>query len=505
MRRDWLRDPILRLTLGLVGLAASVFMIFDGAFGLIPQRSADSSEALRSISDLSARRLSANPLPADRGAMERELAALRADYPPMLGIALRDEQGGLMASSGLALSPAASAPGGARPPGVLVVPVTLMSSADRRTLDFIYRSPEETSFFSFEGARGIRLALATLLALAALTYFYLRHVLSYLDPSTVVPDRLRDAFDGLTEGVVLLDASGRVVLANRAFRTMSARDFTSMHGRKLLDAALLQFAETADVLPWERVIASGATVVGIHVRVGPAEDARTAHLNCSPIVDARGRARGCLATFADLTDVERANRELNRALVELRESRERVEEQNRELENLANFDSLSGLFNRRRFFELARAAMERCLAGDRPFAVLMMDIDHFKAFNDQHGHAVGDAVIQSVAARMRDTVRPGDLVGRYGGEEFCVLCQDIDAAAAASLAERIRARVEALAGRGVGDGQDLRVTVSVGLALSRSVATPGLTELLKDADEALYRAKHAGRNRVVTAGEELQA
>ncbi len=135
-----------------------------------------------------------------------------------------------------------------------------------------------------------------------------------------------------------------------------------------------------------------------------------------------------------------------------------------------------------------------------PLSVLMADIDHFKAFNDTHGHEAGDRVLEAVARAFRRACRPYDVVGRYGGEEFVVLLPATDAPRALVVAERIRAGV---AGAPVVyDGRQLKVTISIGTASLEAGRVCGADTLLRAADHALYRAKAAGRDRVCGAIQE---
>ncbi len=119
----------------------------------------------------------------------------------------------------------------------------------------------------------------------------------------------------------------------------------------------------------------------------------------------------------------------------------------------------------------------------------MVDIDHFKSINDAHGHAVGDRVLQMVAKVLRTTIAESDFVGRYGGEEFCVLLPDTNQADAAILAEKLRTRIQSVT------YSDRQVTASLGVA-SNELPMTEAQELLDNADKAMYFSKHAGRNRV---------
>ena len=207
-------------------------------------------------------------------------------------------------------------------------------------------------------------------------------------------------------------------------------------------------------------------------------------------------------------EVQRKNEELNRV-------NGRLEEAFEELARLAKLDPLTEVFNRRYFFERIDTELARSERTGTPLAVLMFDVDHFKAVNDTHGHRAGDRVLCAVAEVLRERVRETDVVARYGGEEFVVFLVDADQGAGAKVADELRraiaeARVPAQEesdGEGdeegvVASGPPLAVTVSAGVA-----AYPGdakkLGVLIHRADMALYAAKAGGRNRVVRWGPEL--
>jgi diguanylate cyclase (GGDEF)-like protein len=160
----------------------------------------------------------------------------------------------------------------------------------------------------------------------------------------------------------------------------------------------------------------------------------------------------------------------------------------------ATTDPLTGLLNRRGFFDATSVVMGRSRKSAVPVSVLAFDLDHFKSINDRYGHAVGDAVLQLFARVVRETMRGGDIIGRLGGEEFVAILSGTltDAAAAA---ERVRAALAAASI--VRGGQHIAATVSVGVA-SGSPST-AIDVLISRADAALYRAKTQGRDRVETA------
>ncbi|NRF67194.1 GGDEF domain-containing protein [Aquincola sp. S2] len=174
---------------------------------------------------------------------------------------------------------------------------------------------------------------------------------------------------------------------------------------------------------------------------------------------------------------------------------QRVAEAEARLREMATTDAMSGLWNRRHFLTLAQGQIERARRDGSAVALVLADIDHFKQVNDRHGHDAGDRVIQHVSGLLHGQLRAGDLLGRWGGEEFILLLPGCDAPGAAQLCERMRAHIARSpceAGAGM-----IPVTVSFGV-MPMPVDVP-FEQAVQQADAALYRAKGAGRNRVVAA------
>ena len=157
-------------------------------------------------------------------------------------------------------------------------------------------------------------------------------------------------------------------------------------------------------------------------------------------------------------------------------------------------DHLTGACNRAHFFDVAEEEIRRCAKRAKSVAFICLDIDHFKAVNDTHGHAVGDLVLRAVARTCMDVLRPCDTFARLGGEEFTALLPSSDPAVTFDIAERMRTAIAATSIK-VGD-LDLRVTASLGYVV-RSAATVAVAEMVHLADQALYAAKRSGRNRVI--------
>lgn len=177
-------------------------------------------------------------------------------------------------------------------------------------------------------------------------------------------------------------------------------------------------------------------------------------------------------------------------------SRVELERVRDELQIMATTDALTGALNRRRFLELAEEELERARRYDRPLAVIAVDLDHFKDVNDRLGHAAGDDVLAAFARMLQEQTRRQDIVGRLGGEEFAILVPETSRAAAVELADRIRAYLSSMPV--MTNGEALTVTASLGVAEAIS-SDQSARSVLHRADQALYRAKHQGRNRVEAA------
>jgi diguanylate cyclase (GGDEF)-like protein len=177
----------------------------------------------------------------------------------------------------------------------------------------------------------------------------------------------------------------------------------------------------------------------------------------------------------------------------LDEANQTLRERNQELLELSVTDSLTGLFNRKHLWETLARELEGYKRHLRPLAVLMIDIDHFKRYNDTHGHLAGDDVLRRLAEIFRSSLRVSDYAARYGGEEFLMVLPDTDSTTATQAAERLRGLVAA---ENFGGAGTAKITVSIGVA-STSGHEEEPESLVKNADTALYRAKKAGRNRTV--------
>jgi diguanylate cyclase (GGDEF)-like protein len=178
----------------------------------------------------------------------------------------------------------------------------------------------------------------------------------------------------------------------------------------------------------------------------------------------------------------------------IKREKELAVEQMKETRRLADSDDLTGLFNRRYIVQAFQALAYRSNARD--LSIMVLDVDHFKVFNDTYGHDVGDEVLRQLAKTMQDCFRPSDIVGRYGGEEFIVLLPGTNVDQARSAAEYFQQTLRSYP-FAIG-GHTFACTVSIGISEWNGIADDDFERIFRRADEALYEAKRAGRNRICT-------
>jgi two-component system, cell cycle response regulator len=284
-------------------------------------------------------------------------------------------------------------------------------------------------------------------------------------------DMLNDATAVLSDGFALFDAESRIVSCNPAFATPYGCPPEQLIGMSVKDCV-------------DRVNRHG-----LHLP----------HETTQQVLEARLRAHYCAdgtpfeMRLGDRWFVIRENRTARGMTTLVRSDITHLKTIQDELERLATIDVLTELANRRHFTEQATRLLARCRRTATPVALLMFDIDRFKLINDRYGHAAGDHALCRVAAICREVLRPGDLVARWGGEEFAVLLPELDLDAAADVADRLR---RAIAGTLIRlDGVDFGFTISIGLVACGEAAP--LEQLINQADGALYEAKLQGRDRVM--------
>jgi diguanylate cyclase (GGDEF)-like protein len=183
---------------------------------------------------------------------------------------------------------------------------------------------------------------------------------------------------------------------------------------------------------------------------------------------------------------------------DLEQSNVLMEDANEKLRKLAITDGLTELYNHRHFKDVLETELTRAERYNRPLCLLMLDVDRFKDYNDTYGHPAGDVVLKSLAELITARLRDVDSSARYGGEEFAILLPETDKKSAELVAEDIRAQVENYPFKGRETQPEGKLTVSIGVAEFPG-DSPDSASLIQRADEALYRAKSEGRNKVVCA------
>ena len=191
------------------------------------------------------------------------------------------------------------------------------------------------------------------------------------------------------------------------------------------------------------------------------------------------------------------NKQLIQAKITLENLTRELEAKNRVLDNLANLDGLTGVYNHRYFQNILDQEISRALRHPSHISILLIDIDHFKKFNDTYGHQTGDFVLKEFARLLQENIRKYDTLARYGGEEFVIILPETAAEDAFAVAEKLRAIIFSAA---LADNRETyHVTASFGLACSKPSVEDNFTKsaFISRADEALYEAKEKGRNKVV--------
>ncbi len=496
--------PVGRICVGLVSLTLFLLFVADFVFGVLRDDVALAQRVRKGITEDLAIQLAVLIQKEDKDSIQRTIEAISSRDGEISSVGIRRNSGDVyIESTGherlwVPLKDGKST--------ITHVAVPVYAGKDVwGTVEVSFRSLLPSTAWGWIKHPMVLLLLVMVVGGYLVYYWYMRRVLEHLDPTKAIPDRVRKALDTLTEGVIVLDTNGRVVLANQTFRDLHGEDKVGLSARRASEIPWLRHAlgteREAAEHPWAVAMRDGETVTGDMLEIPHADDGpRKAKLAASPITDGRGAVRGCLVSFTDVTELDRKNNALQGALSELESSRHKIEAQNEELKGLANIDPLTGCLNRRAFFEQSDEIIRKAKEDGSPVCCLMTDIDKFKHFNDTYGHAVGDQVLVQVARVLKAALRPTDVLCRYGGEEFCILLPGVDALRAAVVSERIRFRVEAQAGPGIRSMPGLRVTSSFGLS-SMEFGAANLKMLIDESDQALYAAKQAGRNKVVRIDE----
>lgn len=286
-------------------------------------------------------------------------------------------------------------------------------------------------------------------------------------------ERYRGIFENSTEGIFLADATGALMAVNPALLGLlgpeGRADDSQAECPAFSGGIGSLFHDPAEYRAFARQLAANGQVRRMEARLATPRGPVWCLVGAA-LVEPDGHVVGMTQDIS---------------------ARKALEE---ELLRLAASDPLTGLSNRRGFFEGAARMLGMAQRCGSPLSMIMLDIDHFKAVNDAYGHDAGDAVLRAVAERLRQSLRVSDLAGRVGGEEFAVLCPGTDLAGGVELAERLRQALEEMVV--AADCRAVRVTASFGVAECRCGRDAAPSACLTRADRALYAAKRGGRNRV---------
>ena len=485
------RSPVTRISLGLVFVTCSILVTLD-LLGLMPRQSDALVESRVRLCEQLAAQAAASADRNDLASIRVSLQVAVRRNPDVISAGLRSASGRLLVAAGdhrMHWDP---------------------DKADRSRATHaevpIYKGGEPWGALEVRFARGTSggwlqslwaRPIVRLLVVVSITCFiafliYLRRTLKYLDPSAVIPTRVQAALDVMAEGVLLLDQNARIVLANSTFADWAHSTQVALLGNSAasLDWRDTGSGESATDFPWMESIRESKPCTRAPLLLATGQDeVRSIMVNVAPVLDGWGRAKGAIATFDDVTELEQKGAALELAMKELQASQEEIRLQNEELQVLVKRDPLTGVSNRRSFLETFDDHFDVARREGHEICCVMVDIDHFKNVNDTHGHATGDAVIRSMADALQGAVPTVEQVCRYGGEEFVLLLLDSNIDQAFEAAERLRRQIEKSGFAAV------PITASFGVS-SITFGAKNPSELINEADEALYVSKETGRNRV---------
>ncbi len=493
------KTPAIRLSIVLVLLTANLLFLAN-MIGFVPDESKSALELRKSLSESLALQFSAAAEKGEFQTIQNTLRAVVERNRDIRSAAIRTHDGELLALAGEHLAHWKAPVDGKSTSTHVHVPV-FRKNENWATVEIRF-APLWTNNLT-SGFANSFVGLLVFISLGGfLCYFFvIKRTLRELDPTAVIPERVQKAFDVLQEGILILDQKEQIVMANLSFADLFGKSPAAMIGLKGSELGWLdcQSPKQVSQLPWFKVLQDGQEHkdASLNLRNSHGRKIKLA-VNAAMVTDNAGKCRGTLVTFDDITQLEEKNFELSDTVEKLQMANEESQAKSQELEILANCDPLTLCLNRRSLALKFDALFTQAKAGETHLSCLMVDIDFFKSVNDRYGHATGDQVIKTVADVLKTCSRDTDIVGRYGGEEFCVVLPNLDLEKAAQVAERIRNAIEKISCAGV------KITVSMGVSsLKQSTNKPD--ELINQADKALYAAKKSGRNRVITWGKDFNS
>ena len=489
--------PVTRITIGLVLLTTSI-LLAGNILGLTPDGSRSELNARQRFCETLAIQLTL-ALNDDNMAMVQTIVdTVVGRDPAILSAALRSPDGALLAATPEHQQHWTPADEAISTPTHVQVPV-FQGQAQWGIVEISFKPLRPEGIAGLLSNSFVQLLLFVAISGFLVYYILMKKALKYLDPSAVIPGRVKAALDVLAEGVVLMDDRDRAVLVNTTFAKGVGVPAKTLLGKRLsrLQWTHPETGKPLERLPWSEAIRTRTNITGFPMRLTTEKHGmRTLMVNSAPILDDAGKPRGTLSTFDDVTQLDQKNTQLQDMLQLLQKSQDKVTHQNEQLQILASRDSLTECMNRRALFQQIDEDLEQTRHSEKPLCCIMCDIDQFKNINDSHGHLAGDNIIRAVAQALKSLTRDNDSIGRYGGEEFCILLPKTNIAHAEELAERLRVKIAKL------DFDGIRVTTSFGITCTEYGASDA-KELIHQADVALYRAKDTGRNCVVVWNAQL--
>lgn len=487
--------PAIRISLGIVSLTTTLLFTVDWAFGIFPDPYAPALEARQDLSESLAIQYS-SLVAADRlPDMQLAMESIVEKIPDVLSMNLKKTNGISVAITSEHAVLWNEDRAERSTPTQVLIPI-FQGQMRWAVLQVKFDALPHSGFFGLLSTPLYKL-IAIMAGFGFLVYLlYLSRTLRYLDPSTVVPSRVRAALDQLAEGVFILDDHQRIVLVNSSFANQMSLTPSALMG---VDPSGLPWVKNdagdgANEMPWEIAIRLGTLIADVRLELqSPELGVRVFKTNISPIIDGNGKQRGVLASFNDISELERMNEGLKATVVNLELAHDEVRNKNEELFRLATIDPLTECLNRRAFFEKLEPEFDLAVRDNLTLSVIMADIDHFKRINDDFGHGTGDVIIKEMASSLIEATGANGCVGRYGGEEFCILLLGIDEIGALEVSNRARLAFESLYGASDSVTKGRVVTASFGVS-TISFGASDVAQILDQADVALYESKNNGRN-----------
>jgi diguanylate cyclase (GGDEF)-like protein/PAS domain S-box-containing protein len=490
--------PAIRIGLCITFLTVTILLVSDQLFNIVPDQREQLAETRRLFCESVAVQVSFLIEKDDISTIRRTMNSLVERDSDVLSMGLRLENGELMTNTDRHLNVWDTANTTQSTLDQVRVPL-YKQNKPWGTVEIKFNPQGTTLWNMVKNSPLTRLILATVVfGLLAYTFF-IRRTLRIMDPGSVVPDRVKAALDQLVEGVALLDEHKTIVLANNALLTMTGMTLDKIVGQPLSNLDWKTNSTQNDVkddLPWEQISSTNLKAQGDRLLLAT-KDKKNLILSCNvaAITDGDGNQRGMIASFDDISEIQKTNLKLKKTISQLEAAELKIRSQNDELRKMSSIDPLTGIMNRGAFFEKFHTEFMLAKQEGLILSCIMIDIDYFKNINDTYGHAVGDKVIKGMAQVLTEHCEKNGAVGRYGGEEFCLVLPGIDLNGAMHISDKIRESFSNWSEDETSPTSGKQITVSLGVS-AIDLGAKDAEEMVDQADKALYQSKTSGRNRV---------